>query len=77
MYVCMYVWQALDASKVGQNSLWADENDADIMLDEDEFNKLFVDRSIPHTYIHTYIRMYVYLGHVGIGETNVYLLIRK
>ena len=54
----MYVWQALDASKVGQNSLWADENDADIMLDEDEFNKLFVDRSIPHTYIHTYIQLH-------------------
>ena len=58
MYVCMYVWQALDASKVGQNSLWADENDADIMLDEDEFNKLFVDRSFPHTYIHTYIQLH-------------------
>lgn len=37
-------WKALDASKVGRDSLWADQNDGDILLDEDEFNKLFVDR---------------------------------
>lgn len=57
LYMCMDVWQALDASKVGQNSLWADENDADIMLDEDEFNKLFVDRFARlHTYVYAYIQ---------------------
>ena len=35
-------WKALDASQVGSNSLWADKDD-DIMLDEAEFNQLFVE----------------------------------
>jgi hypothetical protein len=35
--------KALDASKVSENCLWADDNDMDIMLDEEEFNKLFVE----------------------------------
>jgi hypothetical protein len=38
-------WKALDASQVGTNSLWAggDKDDNDIMLDEAEFNQLFVE----------------------------------
>ena len=32
-------WKALDASKVGSDSLWADKDD-DITLDEAEFNKV-------------------------------------
>ena len=36
-------WKALDASQVGQDSLWADKDD-DITLDEAEFNQLFVER---------------------------------
>lgn len=35
-------WKPLDASKVGKDSLWADK-DEDIELDEDEFNRLFVE----------------------------------
>jgi hypothetical protein len=35
-------WKALDASQVGSNSLWADKDD-DILLDEAEFNQLFVE----------------------------------
>ena len=39
-------WKALDASKVGDNTLWANnqDHDDDIKLDEDEFNQLFVDK---------------------------------
>ena len=36
-------WKALDASKVGDNTLWANDKDDDIKLDEEEFNQLFVD----------------------------------
>eukprot|EP01038_Epipyxis_sp_PR26KG_P012149 gene12149-16266_t len=37
-------WKAIDASKLGENSLWADNNDDNIELDEEEFNNLFVER---------------------------------
>lgn len=42
-------WKALDASKVGDNTLWANDKDKDddIKLDEEEFNQLFVDRGEP------------------------------
>jgi len=47
-------WKALDASKVGRDSLWAQQSGDDaadsILLDEDEFNKLFVDRSKSELY---------------------------
>lgn len=37
-------WKALDASKVSANSLWAAPGgEEDIVMDEEEFNKLFVD----------------------------------
>jgi Formin Homology 2 Domain/Subunit CCDC53 of WASH complex len=36
-------WRALDASKVGRDSLWADNDGTDIFLDEAEFNQLFVE----------------------------------
>lgn len=38
-------WKAIDASMVGKDSLWAmdDDDDADINLDHDEFNMLFVE----------------------------------
>ena len=37
-------WKALDASKVGSDSLWADKDDGmNITLDEAEFNQLFVE----------------------------------
>ena len=40
-------WKGLDASKVGQDSLWADKDDGmNIMLDEAEFNQLFVERYV-------------------------------
>jgi hypothetical protein len=34
-------WKGLDASKVGRDSLWADKDDGDIVVDEAEFNQLF------------------------------------
>ena len=39
-------WKALDASKVGQDSLWADKDDEiGIKIDDEaEFNQLFVER---------------------------------
>ena len=38
-------WKALDASRVTENSLWADNEgeDEDIVVDENEFKKLFVE----------------------------------
>ena len=37
-------WKALDPTKVSQDSLWADgDKDMDIQLDQDEFNRLFVE----------------------------------
>ena len=37
-------WKGLDASKVGRDSLWADNDDGmNIKLDEAEFNQLFVE----------------------------------
>ena len=38
-------WKAIDKSKVGADSLWADDDDDgdDIRLDDDEFNMLFVE----------------------------------
>ena len=37
-------WKALDASKIGEDSLWgAGDDDEDIEMDEAEFNKLFVE----------------------------------
>lgn len=38
-------WKALDGAKL-QNSLWADDSDLEIDLDEEEFNKLFVEASM-------------------------------
>lgn len=38
-------WHALDKSKVGRNSVWAEsDSDEEFQLDTDEFNKLFVER---------------------------------
>ena len=37
-------WKALDASKVGADSLWADEDEDDFQLDDEEFNQLFVEK---------------------------------
>jgi hypothetical protein len=37
-------WKAVDASKVGSDSLWAKDDDEDITLDEAEFQQLFVER---------------------------------
>jgi hypothetical protein len=36
-------WKAFDASKVNENSLWAEEQEIDLELDEEEFKKLFVE----------------------------------
>jgi hypothetical protein len=40
-------WKAVDVSKMTENSLWADEDDEmEILLDEEEFNKLFVESAV-------------------------------
>lgn len=40
-------WKAIDASKVGADSLWAEDDlDGDISLDTDEFNSLFVQSEV-------------------------------
>jgi hypothetical protein len=36
-------WKAVDASKVGSDSLWAKDDEEDITLDEAEFKQLFVE----------------------------------
>eukprot|EP01035_Chromulina_nebulosa_P021343 gene21343-27652_t len=38
-------WKALDASRISSDSLWCDTDSNDIVLDEAEFNKLFVESS--------------------------------
>ena len=45
-------WKALDASKVGQDSLWADKDDeTGITIDDEaEFNQLFVERYLLFEY---------------------------
>ena len=37
-------WRALDETKVSDDSLWRDNENYDILLDEVEFNELFVER---------------------------------
>ena len=40
-------WRAIDPSKLGANSLWGDKDiDEDIQIDEEEFQKFFVERYI-------------------------------
>jgi hypothetical protein len=39
-------WKAFDASKVDKNSLWAEEQEIDLELDEEEFKKLFVESAV-------------------------------
>lgn len=39
-------WKAFDGSKIDKNSLWAEEQEIDLELDEEEFKKLFVESNV-------------------------------